>query len=202
MKELICEACSSHEFTKAGKYLICDYCQSRYLAKDFSLVPAVEKTPLVYKKPRNRRGLWIALIVAGALLLTVGGTIIAARASLHTSPTGLSQKEKADNAWALANISLVPGWSEKTYQSIELATTNYDDKTNKTSYSGGTKFSDLVKIVGQPTKVSDALDKSLKLKYAEFNYQDKSGKNYISITIDYDEQTNLIWQKGVYGNRQ
>ena len=95
-----------------------------------------------------------------------------------------------------------PGeWTSSIYDSVKVATENYDADNEKYSFTGGSSYEELEKLVGPPDTVTSwekedygmpprAMATWNKLKNGEYTSH--------SITIHYDKETMMITDKDHY----
>lgn len=97
-----------------------------------------------------------------------------------------------DEDAAYEDIDEVPGWSQDIYDSVVPATENYDENTDKSTYTDGTKYADLEAKVGKPTSTTSYTDESgMTTVYADWDSPDSSDA-FLEIEVSYDKTTGQI----------
>ena len=227
MEALTCKNCGSTEFTKLGDKFVCDYCRTEYFADEKGPVQKVALTPAAAPKKKKshliRNTVFIMLILLGLTRLIPG----TANKSTDTNSSKAGNYGSVDASdsdrikYGLAHITDLKGWTAKAYQSIQVATENHSSVTTGSSeqvtigestmnfpgtkevvtYTGGTKFADLVKEVGRPNSTdsySDSYNGTTTVT-AEWETDYNSGSNSVTIDINYDQASGQITEKNIDG---
>lgn len=104
-----------------------------------------------------------------------------------------------DGRFARENIDLVGNWTLDIYDSLEIATVNYDNDYEVESYHGGADYFELVEQVGRPSSTYRDDWTGFETINATWDY---NGNNeYISIDITYLEENGMIIDKYIYGSQ-
>lgn len=102
-----------------------------------------------------------------------------------------------DETYALDNISLVGNWTKEAYESLEVATVNYDIDYVVEDYEGGDTYSDLVEEVGRPQSTYRNELEDFDTVDATWEYSEDN--SYISVDITYLAEDGRIISKAIYG---
>jgi hypothetical protein len=210
--ELICESCGGHDFWDKGNYLECENCHSIYKKE-------IPQKRVIYRQSIMK---WISLSGLILLVILVGTLFIfhSAMKSQSTNPSysdvgpgkpykTVKEKEaskklfaetEADAKWGLEHLDLTGVWTTYYFNSIQVATAQFDDKSGApVAYTNGMLFSELVKKVGKPKSEEDYGNGRNEADFFYHGSDKKRGEWTIAVFIVYDVKSGMITGKDVMG---
>ncbi|MGM0125506.1 hypothetical protein IGI37_002905 [Enterococcus sp. AZ194] len=100
-----------------------------------------------------------------------------------------------DYAYSDIEISDIGKWTQEIFDSIQVADLEYDLKTDKEIYANGTKYEDLVKVVGAPVSTYNDGDTIEASWDTSQNDDDEYDYDLAYIAVNYDIKSGLIIDK-------
>lgn len=102
-----------------------------------------------------------------------------------------------DNEYEYSDIEIsdIGKWTEDIYDRIQIADSEYDLKTDDYTYKNGTKYEELIKLVGEPLSTYNYGDEIEATWDTTLNENDDYNYDYAYITVNYDKKTGLIVDK-------
>lgn len=198
MKPQICENCGSTEFHETTNGWKCDYCKTVYIAEK-----AKPKIDTVLTLSKVKWGKLILAVFLVSLTIFIGKIFIRSISSETAEPS--KPAEATYTLWTSdseeKDISSVSGWSQSVFDAIQVATEEYNEKTEKYSYTNGGNYADLEKIVGKPTsRVTWEQEEYGHPAKVIAEWQNNESGEYagMTVTVTYNKKTLMIIDKDVY----
>ena len=92
-------------------------------------------------------------------------------------------------------ISDIGKWTEDIFEHIQVADMEYDLKTDDDTYKNGTKYEELLKLVGDPVSTFNYGDEIEATWDTTLNQDSSYEYDYAYITVNYDKKTGFIIDK-------
>ncbi len=146
-------------------------------------------------------------IIVGILLIILG--VAVSESDLLNASSMASYDYEEEVAWddeeALNYIDQMENWDRTIYEDIQVATSNveYDEEEDISmeTYSDGDPYSDLLEVVGPPTRTYTNKSTSTEPSIVEATWEeDLPDDEYISIYIRYEKDSGQIISKDCYGS--
>lgn len=189
-KNMICPQCGSNEFVDNHKNLQCAYCKTVFTPE------ILKKSTSKNEKKRNHKKLKVRTIALLGIILILSMTGIVKQYSIFKNLSSKDTSKMDDQKIGMNNISSINGWNKKIYTGIKIASlTSYKDTL---IYTSGTKFDDLVKEVGRPTKIEVRRSSQKTVGEATFS-TNKISDFKVHVFITYDQESRYITDKAIYG---
>ncbi|QZO09180.1 hypothetical protein K5P74_01320 [Enterococcus raffinosus] len=197
MKSKECMNCGSTKFHQVENGWKCDYCGTLYLKQRKKTPEKPIQEPSNPQKKKTKILIWSVLSTIFVLIDPL--SFLVTKINDTRTPTYEPIKPNAENSGEKTEF---PGeWTSSIYDSVKVATENYDADNEKYSFTGGSSYEELEKLVGPPDTVTSwekedygmpprAMATWNKLKNGEYTSH--------SITIHYDKKTMMITDKDHY----
>lgn len=183
--------CGSTKFHQVDNGWKCDYCGTLYLKpEENTAAPKNPKKPELQKKKTR---VVLGIILAAIFILTPLSYLTA---KINNTPT--YQPIKPGTANSSAEKEFPGEWTQSIYESIKVATENYDADSEKYSFTGGSSYEELEKLVGPPDTVTswEKEDHGMPPRAMATWNKTKDGKyTQNGITIHYEKKTLMITDK-------
>lgn len=189
MKTKECTNCGSTQFHHVKEGWKCDYCGTLYVTP---------KQPRPAEIPKKKKAIFSINAAIPIIIMLVG---LVGYSVVNSSKSEVSYKpiEPGNNQTAKEEF---PGdWTQEIYDSVKVATQNYDADNEKYSFENGSSYEELEKLVGKPDTVTSWEKENYGMpprSMATWN-KDSNG-NYMShsVTVTYEKNTRIITDKSHY----
>ncbi|WP_438856749.1 hypothetical protein [Enterococcus sp. AZ007] len=193
MKNKECINCGSTKFHQVENDWKCDYCGTLYLTPKKNTVPPSNKEQSGTQK--NRRRLLLGMVLAVIFFAAPLGYLkVKLTRAVKTSYEPIKPgtvSSSAENAF--------PGeWTQSVYESVKVATKNYDDDNESYSFTGGSSYEELEKLVGVPdTVISWEKENYGMPPRAMATWNRTKDGDYMphSVTVTYEKKSKMITDK-------
>lgn len=195
MRPKVCENCGSNEFHKITNGWKCDYCQTEYIEE----IAPNKNNHLRDTSKRKSKKFFLNTI---CLIVLVYTAIYCIQIQDWTSESITDDVE--NNVWTSEetkkDINQVAGWTQKIFDDIQIGTEEYNNKTDKYSYSDGDNYQALEALVGKPhTRISWEEEYGQPpremVEWSKLKNGDYAG---ITVSVTYDKTTFMIIDKDAY----
>ncbi len=197
MKTKECMNCGSTQFHQVKDGWKCEYCGTLYLnEKKTRKTTQVEAPPITQKKrnvSHNRAAIPIVIMLMGLLSYTLI-KISNESATAYTPNEPVIEKNSA-------KAEFPGGWTQEIYDSVKVATKNYDADTGEYSFENGANYEEVEKLVGKPETVTSWEKGSYGMPARSMATWNKTSEGEYapqSVTITYENDTMMITDKNHY----
>lgn len=197
MKSKECMNCGSTKFHKVENGWKCDYCGTLYLTPKKKTEPQQNIPQPEPKKKRTR--LLLAIVLASIFVLGLSLTYINYRFNVEDTTT--YEPIKTGTANSSVKKDFPGGWTQDIYDSIKVATEHYDRNSETYSYTSGSSYEELEKLVGSPDSVTTWEKEEYGMpprSMATWDKKKNGERAEISIQIRYDKENKMIIDKDRY----
>ncbi|MBO0411118.1 hypothetical protein JZO81_08620 [Enterococcus hulanensis] len=194
MKSKECMNCGSTKFNKVENGWKCDYCGTLYLNPKKETATTEKNTSEQSGLQKKKTRILIGVVLA--IIFVLVGPLGYLTVSLNNTNTAY---EPIEPGTVDSSEEEFPGeWNQSIYESIKVATENYDDNNEKYSFTGGSSYEELEKLVGTPDTVTswekETHGRSPR-SMATWNKTKNGDFTSHSITVTYDKETKMITDK-------
>ncbi|TXK45945.1 hypothetical protein [Lactococcus sp. dk322] len=196
-EKIVCSQCGGNEVIKEHNRLRCAYCHTIYEQVEKKKIRPVKKVKSIKKKPLIAIFSLLFVFYLFIFLISLNSKKTNTRLNPLSSLIGTKKNNyESSDIKGLKNISSIKGWSESIYKNIEIAKPVYNE--NGQNFTKGTKYSDLVAQVGQPSTIQIWGYSEESQQEVRFKTNTISRYN-VSISISYDKESNYITNKTISG---
>lgn len=142
--------CGSTKFHQVENGWKCDYCGTLYLKQRKKTPEKPIQEPSNPQKKKTKILIWSVLSTIFVLMGPL--SFLVTKINDTRTPTYEPIKPNATNSGEKTEF---PGeWTSSIYDSVKVATENYDADNEKYSFTGGSSYEELEKLVGPPDTVT------------------------------------------------
>ncbi|MCL2655628.1 MAG: hypothetical protein FWD65_08090 [Coriobacteriia bacterium] len=158
------------------------------------------------KKPFYQKWwFWVVLVVVVIIIAAASSNGSGGSSTTNTANTTSTSSKTSDSSESATTKSTSSSsepakkLTQKTYDKIKSATTNINS-SGKLTYSGGSKYSDLVKQIGEPSSTSEVSIEDMTevtAIWSDLSYSFSSGSKFVVLTVSYDKASGQIISKSM-----
>ncbi|MEO1772096.1 hypothetical protein JZO67_004078 [Enterococcus sp. 665A] len=197
MKNKECMNCGSTQFHQVKNGWKCEYCGTIYLnTKKKSTVSQVDELPTV-KKKKNL----IHVSAAIPIIIMLVGLLSYSVFSSNTESVIPYQPIEPGVEDPSTKGEFPEAWTQNIYDSVKVATENYDADSEKYSFENGSSYEELERLVGKPDTVTSWEKESYGMpprSMATWSKTSDGDYEPHSVTVTYDKETLMITDKSHY----
>ncbi|MGM0165325.1 hypothetical protein IGI39_000267 [Enterococcus sp. AZ135] len=194
MKNKECMNCGSTKFHQVENGWKCDYCGTLYLnPQKNTTTPQSPKTP-----ERQQKNIRVILGGVLAVIFILAGPLGYLSSKITNTNTATYKPIKPGTVSSSEENEFPGEWTQSIYESVKVATENYDADSEKYSFTGGSSYEELEKLVGPPDTITswEKEDYGMPPRAMATWNKTKDGKyTPHAVTIHYEKKTLMITDK-------
>lgn len=189
MKTKECTNCGSTQFHRVKDGWKCDYCGTLYVTP--------KKTSPV-ETPKKKKSVFSINAAIPIIIMLVG---LVGYSLVNSSKSEVSYKPIEQGNNQIGKEEFPGDWTQDIYDSVKVATQNYDADTEKYSFENGSSYEELEKLVGKPDTVTSWEKENYGMpprSMATWNKDSNGDYMSHSVTVTYEKNTRMITDKSHY----
>ena len=190
-----CMNCGSTQFHQVENGWQCDYCGTLYIEQKKKQPPEPIHHQSTFLKQKSRLAIGVILALG---FISLGPLNYFISKADNNEPAVSYEPIEIDSPDSTTATKLPGKWTQDIYDSVKVATEVYDADNEKYSFTGGSNYKELEKLVGKPdTLISWEKEEHGMPPRVLATWENTEDGEYVdhSISVTYEKKTQRITDK-------